>query len=117
MKFWSPLLLNNSGDPPSFDDVMLVPRYSTIRSRLDPNIQTVIGCDTTLDIPIISSPMDTVTGSNMATSIGSRGAMGILHRFMTIKEQSDEVMRIIEFNRSRHSSKAPVVPAIGIGAL
>jgi len=61
--------------------------------------------------------MDTVTGSNMATSIGSRGAMGILHRFMTIKEQSDEVMRIIEFNRKSCSEyKAPVVPAIGIGA-
>ena len=115
MKTWTPLTLNNSGDPPSFDDVMLVPRYSTVGSRLDPNIQTSLGIFA-LDIPIISSPMDTVTGGEMAISIGSRGAMGILHRFMSIKEQSDEVMKIIDFNRSSDSEyKAPVAPAIGIG--
>jgi len=69
-----------------------------------------------LDIPIISSPMDTVTGSEMAISIGSRGAMGILHRFMSVKEQSDEVLKIIEFNRNSDAEyKAPVAPAIGIG--
>jgi len=119
MKIYTSLTLNESGEPPSFDDVMLVPRYSTIKSRLDPNIQATIGSDTTLEMPIISSPMDTVTGSDMAISIGSRGAMGVLHRFMSVKEQSDEVMKIIEFNRKSEGnptcSKAPVVPAIGVG--
>jgi IMP dehydrogenase len=116
MKIYTSLTLNESGEPPSFDDVMLVPKYSTINSRLDPNIQAIVGCNTTLEMPIISSPMDTVTGSDMAISIGSRGAMGILHRFMSPKEQSEEVMKIIEFNRKSDSEyKAPVVPAVGIG--
>jgi IMP dehydrogenase len=116
MKVWKALSLNESGEPPSFDDVMLVPRYSTVKSRLDPNIGTMLG-SASLSVPIISSPMDTVTGHKMATSLGSRGAMGIVHRFMSVKEQSDEVMRIIEFNsKSCSEYKAPVVPAIGIGA-
>jgi IMP dehydrogenase len=115
MKVWKALSLNESGDPPSFDDVMLVPRYSTIKSRLDPNISTMLG-SMSLDIPIISSPMDTVTGHKMAISLGSRGAMGIVHRFMTPKQQSDEVMRIIQFNRKSDSEyKVPVIPAVGIG--
>lgn len=103
----------------SFDDVALVPRHSMVKSRLDPNIQTKLG-RATLSVPIISSPMDTVTGHNMATSLGSRGAMGVIHRFCSPSEQSEELMKVIRFNETdefalKNESYAPVVPAIGIG--
>jgi len=116
MRTWEPLSLNDSGDPPSFDDVMLVPKYTTVKSRLDPSIelQSQLG-GSSLDIPIISSPMDTVTGSEMAISLGTRGAMGIVHRFMSPSDQVKEVAKIVSFNQSYSNAYAPVVPAIGIG--
>lgn len=68
----------------SFDDVLLVPKFSTIRSRKD--------CDTTslgLNIPIISSNMDTVTESVMCTSMKELGGIGCLHRFWSIQKNVD----------------------------
>jgi IMP dehydrogenase len=61
--------------------------------------------------------MDTVTDSTMAISIGSHGAMGIVHRFMSIEEQSVHIKRIIEYNENvpTESDLVPVVPAIGVG--
>ena len=115
MKTWTPLTLNSSGDPPSFDDVMLVPKYSTISSRLDPDIQTKLG-PTTLRIPIISSPMDTVTGHEMALSLGRRGAMGIIHRFMSPGEQSGEIRHLVDYNGVKADDcYVPIAVAIGIG--
>ena len=70
----------------TFDDVLLVPSYSSLASRLDPDISTEVG-GISLDVPIISSPMDTVTEDYMAISIGLNGGMGIIHRFMTVEKQ------------------------------
>ena len=115
MKTWTPLTLNNSGDPPSFDDVMLVPRYSTVGSRLEPDVQTKLG-STTLEVPIISSPMDTVTGHEMALTLGKRGAMGIVHRFMSPTEQVGEIKHLVDYNNMNvEDCYAPVVTAVGIG--
>ena len=46
--------------PPSFDDVLLVPQYTTIKSRLDPDISSYLSPTSKLEVPVISSPMDTV---------------------------------------------------------
>jgi len=72
----------------SFDDVLLIPNHSKIRSRLDStiDISTKIG-NTKLDIPIISANMDTVTELDMAKSIRSCGGLGIFHRFYKSKEK------------------------------
>ena len=101
----------------SFDDVLLVPEYTEVRSRLTPDISSSF-----LDIPIISSPMDTVTESSMAYSVGSRGAMGIVHRFMSFSNQAEELMKVVtsnnavvELEKSSTILRAPVVPAIGVG--
>ena len=56
----------------TFDDVLLSPSYSDVKSRLDPSIETSLG-GITLGIPIISSPMDTVTEDSMAISIVKNG--------------------------------------------
>ena len=115
MKVWSPLSLNESGEPPSFDDVMLVPRYSTIKSRLDPSLASKLG-PFSLNVPIISSPMDTVTGHEMAISLGSRGAMGIVHRFMPPTEQVKEVSYLVDYNNmNKENNYVPIAVAIGIG--
>ena len=70
----------------SFDDILLVPQKSEIVSRGDVSLDIQVGsCH--LSAPIISSPMDTVTGPAMAAAMSKSGGMGILHRYNTVEEQ------------------------------
>ena len=78
----------------TFDDVLLIPQRSTISSRKDTNLQSNLSKNILLNIPIISANMDTVTESNMAIKIASLGGIGIIHRFMTIEEQINEVLSV-----------------------
>ena len=72
----------------SFDDVLLIPRYSDITSRKKGvSISSMLG-SINLDIPIISSPMDTVTESAMALEMDNLGGLGIIHRYNTANEQA-----------------------------
>ena len=108
--------LTEGGSPPSFDDVMIIPTYSEIRSRGEPDTRSFVTKDIELDIPIISSPMDTVTGSNMAFTMGSNGGLGILHRFMSKEEQALAIEDILRRNAASTLPRlARIVPAIGIG--
>jgi IMP dehydrogenase len=72
----------------TFDDVLLVPHRSAIRSRKDVSTDTWLTPGIHLSIPIISANMDTVTETRMAIAMASRG-IGILHRFMTIDQQAE----------------------------
>jgi IMP dehydrogenase len=72
----------------SFDDVLLVPKHSNIETRADVALTSIIG-NGELKIPIISSPMDTVTESDMAAAMSNRGALGIIHRYNSVEEQVD----------------------------
>ncbi len=78
----------------TFDDVLLVPRYSTIRSRQDTDTATEFSRRIQLQIPIVSSNMDTVTESEMAIAIARAGGIGVIHRFMPAGRQADEVRRV-----------------------
>lgn len=70
-----------------FDDVLLVPQYSDILSRKD--ISTSVAMNgRTYESPIISSPMDTVTETQMALAMSNLGGLGIIHRYNTIQQQS-----------------------------
>ena len=71
----------------SFDDVLLVPQYSDINSRTEIDISRTLG-DQTYEIPIISSPMDTVTGLDMAKTFSTLGGMSVTHRYCSMQEQS-----------------------------
>jgi IMP dehydrogenase len=71
----------------AFDDVLLAPRYSDIESRSLIDISSELYPGYKLKIPIISSPMDTVTSTDMAIWMDRLGALGIVHRYNSVKEQ------------------------------
>lgn len=76
----------------SYDDVLLVPTHSPVDSRQDVSLTTNLTEDISLDIPILSAPMDTVTETEMAVALGECGGFGTIHRFMSIEEQAKQVM-------------------------
>lgn len=78
----------------TFDDVLLTPRRSNVRSRQDANTSTWLTPGIRMAIPIISANMDTVTEARMAIAMAQQGGIGILHRFMTIEQQADMVRRV-----------------------
>ena len=78
----------------TFDDVLLVPKYSDITSRSQTNLGTKLSRNISLNIPFTSANMDTVTESAMAVVMARAGGVGIIHRFLTIQEQANEVLKV-----------------------
>ncbi|MFB5606253.1 MAG: IMP dehydrogenase, partial [Nitrosarchaeum sp.] len=78
----------------TFDDVLLVPKYSDITSRSQTNLSTKLSRNISINIPFVSANMDTVTESAMAVAMARAGGIGIIHRFLTIKEQANEVLKV-----------------------
>jgi len=78
----------------TFDDVLLVPKYSEIRSRKEVSTSTVLTERIELNIPIVSANMDTVTESEMAIAIAREGGIGIIHRFMSLEQQVAQVSKV-----------------------
>jgi len=78
----------------TFDDVLLVPKYSDITSRSQTNLSTKLSRNISLNIPFVSANMDTVTESAMAVTMARAGGIGIIHRFLTIQEQANEVLKV-----------------------
>jgi IMP dehydrogenase len=72
----------------TYDDVLLIPQYSTIKSRIGVDLKQNLDSSIKLEIPIISSPMDTVTGPLMAQTMSALGGLGILHRYLPLMEQA-----------------------------
>ena len=75
----------------TFDDVLLVPQYSPIRSRSSVDISTSLVPGIDLQLPVVSSNMDTVTEEQMAIALAQAGGIGIIHRFLTIDDQAELV--------------------------
>ena len=78
----------------TFDDVLLVPKRSSIVTRSQTNLQTKLSKNISLNIPIISANMDTVTEFAMAVAMAREGGIGIIHRFLTIIEQVNEILKV-----------------------
>jgi len=81
-------------DALTFDDVLLVPKRSPVRSRRDVDLSTRLSRNIKLNIPIVSANMDTVTESAMAISMARNGGIGVIHRFMPIDRQVEEVLKV-----------------------
>jgi IMP dehydrogenase len=77
----------------TFDDVLLEPRYSQVVPA-EVNVSSQLTAKIRLNIPILSSPMDTVTESEMAIALAQEGGLGVIHKNMTIERQTDEVDKV-----------------------
>jgi len=78
----------------TFDDVLLVPKYSDITSRSQTDLSTKLSRNISINIPFVSANMDTVTESLMAMAMARAGGIGIIHRFLPIQEQANEVLKV-----------------------
>jgi len=81
------------GEGLTYDDVLLVPAFSEVLPR-EVNIQTKFTKNISLNVPIISAAMDTVTESAMAIAMAQEGGIGVLHKNMTIEDQAIEVRKV-----------------------
>ncbi len=77
----------------TFDDLLLVPAYSEVLPR-DVDLSTKFSRNITLNTPIISAAMDTVTETNMAKAIAREGGIGVIHKNMSIERQADQVRAV-----------------------
>src|SRR6476620_1255884 len=81
------------GEGLTYDDVLLVPNYSNVLPR-EVNIQSKFSKNITLNVPVVSAAMDTVTESAMAIAMAQEGGIGVLHKNMTIEQQAAKVRKV-----------------------
>ena len=96
-----------------FDDVLVVPKYSNIYSRKEVSLGTKLSPHYELEVPIISSPMDTVTESAMAAAMSHLGGLGVIHRYNSIAEQAQLVSEAVGMTKRDHAPNIGF--AIGVG--
>ncbi|MBU2591464.1 MAG: IMP dehydrogenase [Nitrospinae bacterium] len=87
------MLDKNIREALTFDDVLLVPRQSSVVPK-DTDITTRLTGKISLNIPLVSAPMDTVTESEMAIALAQEGGIGIIHKNLSIKKQVKEVDKV-----------------------
>jgi len=81
------------GEGLTFDDVLLVPAFSEVLPR-EVSIRTRLTKDIELNVPLLSSAMDTVTEANLAIALAREGGVGILHKNMSIEQQAEQVRKV-----------------------
>ena len=93
----------------TYDDVLLLPQYSDIRSRSEVDISTDLGNGLELSLPILASPMDTISGMGMAVGMSNAGGSAIIHRYNTMAKQA-EIVTLAKANGAEQ-----VGFAVGVG--
>lgn len=96
----------------SYDDVLLLPRYSEIRSRSDIDISSDLGLGLELQLPIFASPMDTVSEGRMGKAMATAGGSAVIHRYNTVEEQARIVTAVKEYTEGNPNAK--IGAAVGI---
>lgn len=97
----------------TFDDVLLVPAHSTVLPR-EVSMQTKLTRGISLNIPLISAAMDTVTEARLAIAIAQEGGIGIIHKNMTIEQQANEVHRVKKYETGVIKDPITVAPNVSI---
>src|SRR5881398_1650464 len=77
----------------TFDNVLLEPGYTDVVPR-DVDVRTQLTRNIRLNIPVLSSPMDTVTESDLAIALAQEGGLGVIHKNMTVADQTREVDKV-----------------------
>ena len=93
----------------TFDDVLLVPAHSIIMPR-EVNLSTQLTRNITLNIPLVSAAMDTVTEAPLAIALAQEGGMGIIHKNMTAAEQAAHVSRVKRFESGVVNDPVTIAP-------
>ena len=90
----------------TFDDVLLVPAYSEVLPK-DVSLSTKFTRNITLNLPLVSAAMDTVTEARLAIAIAQEGGIGVIHKNMTAEQQAAEVLKV-----KRHESGVVADPVV-----
>ena len=101
----------------TYDDVNIVPKYSELESRGAVKLNTRFTKKTLLNIPIVSSPMDTITELDMAREMMEWGGVGVVHRFMSIEDQAEMMVRLCYMIGSDHvllKNDLPKCASVGV---
>ena len=100
----------------TFDDVLLVPAHSTVLPNTA-NLSTKLTKEITLNIPMLSAAMDTVTETKLAISLAQEGGIGFIHKNMTIERQADRVRKVKKFESGIVSEPVTVSPDLSLAEL
>lgn len=115
----------------TYDDILLVPKYSEVKSRSIINTNTLVSRRYGLLKPLVASCMDTVCEYKMAIKMVELGGVGCIHRFMTVDEQCEQVSKVVEYINNNHMyehwgvmyddwhseiKQIPVMAAIGVSS-
>ena len=97
----------------TFDDVLLVPNHSSVLPR-DVSLETKLTKKISLNIPVISAAMDTVTEANMAIALAEQGGMGIIHKNLTPQRQANRVDKVKRFESGVVSDPITIDPNMSV---
>ncbi len=97
----------------TFDDVLLVPAHSAVMPR-DVGLKTRLTREITLNIPLVSAAMDTVTEGRLAIALAQEGGIGIVHKNMTAEQQADEVRKVKKYEAGVIKEPITVQPNVTI---
>ncbi len=100
-------------DALTFDDVLLIPAHSTVMPK-EVKLSSKLTRSITLNIPLLSAAMDTVTESRLAITLAQEGGIGIIHKNMTVEEQAAEVLAVKKFESGVIQDPIIVSPKISI---
>ena len=89
-------MLRISQEALTFDDVLLLPGYSEVTAK-DVSLATKLTRNISLNLPLVSAAMDTVTESRLAIALAQEGGIGIVHKNLTIAEQAEQVRKVKKF--------------------
>ena len=97
----------------TFDDVLLQPAYSEVLPR-QVDLRTPLTSRITLNIPLLSAAMDTVTEAGLAIALAQEGGMGVIHKNMTAERQAAEVRRVKKYESGIIADPITVPPSMTI---
>ncbi len=100
----------------TFDDVLLLPAHSTVLPK-EVSLATRLTRDITLNMPLVSAAMDTVTEARLAIAMAQEGGMGIIHKNLTAEQQAAEVYQVKKFESGVIKDPITVPPSMTIGEL